>query len=274
MGIYAQPLSQPGFSACSWQWPNILAVDVALVAIVWQQWLGGGVTGAAPALVLGLSVWLVYIADHWMDARNAAEQDLRSGRHRFARRWQRLLVPLWLCVLVADVMIALLGLSRLQMIAGALLLTGCLLYLSAVQRHWPVPKELIVALIFAAGAAVFLVGQLPLPLLAAGAGCLFLLAFANCSLIAFREIEIDRIMGHGSFAQQCPGGRVWALGCLVVAAVLGVVLGLCVWGRYLAISVSALGLLVLGTHAERLPPELFRVLADAMLLLPGLGLLL
>lgn len=271
MGVSIEKLYCPPARTHGWQWPNIVSVDAALVAIVWQQWLQP--TQWVPMLVLGLSVWLIYTADRWLDVRALSAEKLLTERHRFARRWHRELVPVWLLVLAANVALALTGLSPAQLIAGSALLAVSLLYCLTVHRHRRVPKEILVALIFAAGAGIFQIGTATLALHLTSCAVLFLLAFANCSLIAFREVEIDRQMERTSFAQQYPASRQWALHALMLVLALG--LGLCLFlsTHYVPLVLCGGGLLTLGLNAERLHPELFRVLADALLLLPALSLL-
>ncbi len=254
-----------------WQWPNILAVDAVLIAVLWQQWLGH--PGLAASAVLALSVWLTYTGDRWLDVRELPPERIVTDRHRFARRWEKELIVLWLVVLVADIVLSLTGLSLAQLASGGVLLALCIAYTLAVHRHYRIPKEVLVAVIFAAGTAIFPLNWGHFPLRLAGLITLFLLAFANCSLIAFRELDIDRRMNRTSLARQYPRSRAWAFRGLVLAAALGLLMGLGHSLQYLMVSVCAAGLFVLGMSAGRLSPELFRVLADALLLLPGLCLL-
>ncbi|MEC8218990.1 MAG: hypothetical protein VX014_00030, partial [Verrucomicrobiota bacterium] len=70
-----------------WQWPNILAVDTALAAILWQLGLVRALDteiGWAASVVLGLSVWLTYVADRLFDVWSREKVALFSLRHQFA----------------------------------------------------------------------------------------------------------------------------------------------------------------------------------------------
>lgn len=272
MGVPIEKLYYPHARTHGWQWLNIVSVDAMLIAVVWQQWLHP--TQWAPMLVLGLSVWLVYTADRWLDVRSLPVEKLLTERHRFARRWHKELVPVWLLVLAADIALAITGLSHAQLLAGGALLLASLLYCVTVHRHRRVPKEILVALIFAAGAGIFQIDTAPPQLIFTSCLGLFLLAFANCSLIAFREIQIDRQMQRTSLARQHPGSHQWATHALILALMLGLGLSLFISTHYLPLSLCAGGLLALEQNAQRLHPEVFRVLADALLLLPALSLLL
>ena len=51
-----------------WLWPNVLALDAPTVAVVWQRFLGWAFDSPVPAVasvVLGLTVWSIYLADRW-----------------------------------------------------------------------------------------------------------------------------------------------------------------------------------------------------------------
>ncbi len=256
-----------------WQWPNVLALDAALIAVGWQQVLAMGGLGLAAAVVLGLSVWLVYTADRWLDARALRPDQLVTARHRFARRWQKEIILIWGTVLVADVAIALGGLSREQLQAGFALLGVTLLYAVAVHRRWKIPKELLVAGIFTAGVCLFVpfhwgehcncMHEWGYPML----NSLFLLALGNCVIIAFRERELDQLMGRHSLARR------WPLSIWLIIGLLAVHL---IWlagahfsqAAFALVAACSLGLIALQTLGQRLSPEVFRVLADSLLLLP------
>lgn len=255
-----------------WQWPNILAVDAAIIAVLWQQWLNR--TGTIPALVLGLSVWLIYTADRLLDAQKLSDNQLLTARHRFAHRWQKPLFLVWLIVLLIDISLAVTGLTPEQFLSGAVLLGLGVGYTLAVYHRRRIPKELLVALIFALGTRVFLIGPFPNPALFTATLGLFLLAFANCVFIAYREMTLDRQMQHPSLARQHPRSRTWAFIGLAVACALGLTLATTVSTHYLMLSISSIALILLGYYAHQFPAELFRVLADAVLLIPGLSLLL
>jgi hypothetical protein len=253
-----------------WQWPNMLALDAAWIAVLWQQWMGR-TTGAA-AWVLGLSVWLVYTADRWLDTRKLPAQRLLTNRHRISHHWQHILIPLWIVVLLADVLIAIAGLSTIQLQNGLVLLGICLSYTLAVYRHLRIPKELLVALIFTAGTVLFQIGQIPQSTLWISAFGLFLLVYANCTMIAARERTIDLNMGRSSMMLQYPNSLRWARGGLILLGIIGLALSATHSTHYLLFTICATGMLLLGKHASQLPPETFRVITDTILLLPLLTL--
>lgn len=242
-----------------------------LIAVLWQQWLYPA--GLVPTVVLGLSVWLVYTADHWLDAHKLPTARRLTVRHRFAAEYARPLVVLWLTLLCVNLALALNGLSRFQLASGCVLLALCSGYIASVQlRRHRVPKALIVAVIFAAGAGVFQLGTVPFSQLALPVIGLFLLAFANCSLIASKEMPTDKRMGFSSPALRPPARRAYLRAALLTATVLGVALALSGAPHQIALSVCACALGALDHYAGHLHEELFHQLADAALLLPVLFL--
>lgn len=84
-----------------WQWPNLLALDAALIALAWQAAFAaalGNEVSAAAQIVLGLSVWLTYMADRLFDVAKRPLQQLHSTRHQFAKQHRKTLWRCWWCV--------------------------------------------------------------------------------------------------------------------------------------------------------------------------------
>ena len=92
-----------------WQWPNILAIDTAFVAILWQLGLVRALNteiGWAASAVLGLSVWLTYVADRLFDVRSREKVALFSLRHQFAKRYHQALWYVWFVLLAMNLLLA------------------------------------------------------------------------------------------------------------------------------------------------------------------------
>lgn len=249
----------------SWQWPNLLAFDAALVAMLWQAALAMalGVSLAWPAyLVLGLSVWLTYVADRLFDVASQPEAALLSLRHRFSKRHARALWRIWFGVLAIDLLLAT-QLSGEQLEQGLLLLIFCLLYTwlnQKLSRRF-FPKELCVALIYAGGIVVFIPTAVPFKFVA----CFAWLCLLNCLIIGAKEKSIDAELRVHSIAPLL--AERW-LGALAIVSLLAM---FCLEGRLngpLALCFGLLG----GLHLVRskISIENFRVLADAALVLGGM----
>jgi hypothetical protein len=248
-----------------WQWPNILAIDTAIITILWQLSLARAMNTEidwAASAVLGLSVWLTYVADRLLDVRSREKAALFSLRHQFAKRYRQALWYVW-CVLLAMNLLLAMQLTVLQLKNGSLLLIFCLLYTASNQklsRHF-FPKEICVALIYAGGVIIFMPVAYPLSFF----GVFALLCLLNCLMIGAREQVIDAKMRVYSIAPLV--AERW----LTLLALFGA--GLAAWrgGELwlgLALSFGLLGLL----HGlrNRISIEAFRVFADASLILGAL----
>lgn len=246
-----------------WQWPNLLAVDAAIIAAAWMAVFATrasapGDPGITAYLVLAASVWLTYMADRLFDVSGKPLHQLASDRHHFAKRHTCQLWCVWLLVLGGSVLLAAWGLSPEQFKRGAMLLIVALIY-TALNRLCSkrfFPKELLVAIIFTAGTQVFLNP----PVLDLAVMAFALLCLSNCLIIADRERSIDarlqvcsltRFVGHRTLP-------VLITLCLASAAASQL--------RH-ALLPSAFGLTLAYTLRRRFPLETFRVLADTFLLL-------
>ena len=248
-----------------WQWPNILAIDTALIAILWQLSLARALNteiGWAASAVLGLSVWLTYVSDRLFDVKSREKAALFSLRHQFAKRYHQAIWYVWFVLLLMNLLLAT-QLTALQLKNGYLLLTFCLLYTASNQklsRHF-FPKEICVALIYAGGVIIFMLVAYPLGFFAVYA----LLCLLNCLMIGAKEKVIDAKMRVHSVATLV--AERW----LAPLALFGA--GLAAWRACelwlgLALSFGLLGLL----HGlrNRISIEAFRVFADASLVLGAL----
>ena len=245
-----------------WQWPNILAIDTALIAILWQlslaRVLNTEIDWAASA-VLGLSVWLTYVADRLLDVRSREKAALFSLRHQFAKRYRQALWYIWFVLLAMNLLLAM-QLTVLQLKNGSLLLIFCLLYTASNQKlsRYFYPKEICVALIYAGGVIIFMPVAFPLSFF----GVFALLCLLNCLMIGAREKVIDAKMRIHSVALLV--GESWLAPLALLGAGLAVWRGSELW-LGLALSFGLLGLL----HGLRnqISIEAYRVLADASLVL-------
>jgi hypothetical protein len=244
-----------------WQWPNLLAIDAALIALAWQETLASRAEfdlSPAARVVLALSVWLSYMADRLFDVANCPTTQLYSMRHRFAQKHASKLWTIWGATLLANLLLALGQLETTQLRNGSILLAFCLLYTALNQSYSRnfFPKEICVAIIFASGAIVFL--PPPLPWLATGT--LTLLCLTNCLMIGSKERAIDAAMQVQSMAQWSPK--------LILPLFLATGLPLLLLETPLTIALSLpLGaLLIIQARQAQLNAESFRVLTDTALL--------
>jgi hypothetical protein len=202
-----------------WQWPAILSLDAPLVAVLWQalfaRKLGVHLDWHDPVL-LGLAVWIVYAADRWIEGWRLDLDTVQTQRHQFYLRHRWPVFWTGIAAIIATTVIAIARLGEREFKAGFVLLIPTLLYLFShqlVHRHHPLrlPKEIVIAVIFALGCALAPAVIVPekIPSLLIPVTLFGLLCFANCALIASWEKEVDTLHGQTSLALQLKGR--WAI---------------------------------------------------------------
>lgn len=269
-----------------WQWATILSLDAPAVAVLWQALLARVACvnlGWPHAAVLGLSVWLAYAADRWIEGWRLDPAQIRTQRHFFYQRWRWPLAGVWVAGLLADLTVACTHLTPRELQAGALLLVPVLAYLLSHQlvhrlNRWRAPKELCVALLFGAGASVFLFAAPGAHLreLADPLALFMLLCFANCALIGAWEQAVDQAHGQTSLVLQFRRARL-------IAGALPWMLAVAAWwllresagpqqSAYACAGLSALLLGLLHLAQPRLGARAARALVDFCLMTPLLVL--
>jgi hypothetical protein len=247
-----------------WVWPNRLALDAPVVAVVWQRFLADahGLTVPPPVtVVLGLTVWGIYLADRWLDAAPGRVNEV-ADRHRFARRHRGVFGAATVGVLGAAAVVAGATLPEAYLPAGCgvavvLGLYGVKAHTSVAGRFAAGEKELAVGLTFALGVGLPLLVDRPefanvhIPSI----GSFAALCWLNCGLIA----QCETTSGESASPE-------WSL---IPAA--GTAVGLGVFAPpAVTAAVVASSVLLGGLHLypARFDPTTRRVLADAVLLTP------
>ncbi|WP_269538750.1 hypothetical protein [Cerasicoccus fimbriatus] len=262
---------------------NSLALDAAGVAVVWHWVLGhalGLPVSGSSLWVLGLSVWLVYVGDRWLDARGKAPSALPTQRHRLLAQYRVPFLVLWAVVLVVDVCLAITGLTSAQFQAGLVVLVFSLIYTVGIQRRVAIrrTKELQVAAIFLVGVGAFFWGEslstqslLWLALLLALFG---LACFVNCILLARWEMDVDRVLGRKSLplalGDRASQLKYWALTTGVAGLLLALAAPKRLTGIPLLLGLYGFYLLALDLTEWPRNIELRRSYADGGLLIFGL----
>lgn len=265
-----------------WQWPTILSLDAPSVALAWQ-WLFARTAGDRLEphhyVILGAGVWLVYVADRWLEGFLVAPAEMLTHRHRFYQRHRWPTAGLWVGIMLISTGTAFLCLNRVEFRSGLIMLTPVLIYLLSHQflhrnHPWRIPKELCVAVLFAAGVACFTLVRVPgaLAHLAVPLVLFALLCFANCALISIWEDEVDRVHGQTSIALQYPSVRrlVHSLPWVIALLAAGLSWTEHAMLREMAVCAAASGALLGGVDIvhRRSGRKLARVLADLVLLTP------
>lgn len=230
-------------------------------------------------VILGASLWLVYLADHWLDGWRLIRP--RTARHQWVVRHRWPLAGLWFIVLLSAVTVAASSLTTTEWLLGCVLLACTACYFWHIHsptthsRH----KELLVALVYTGGVSLFtcataLLGETAVSWNTFGARALACtlpfagLVLLNLGAIAHAEREIDYLHGEDSIGRRASD----LLGKIHHAALLLLVLsGLTLWlvpQWALCIGASTTALLWLSKRVHQVHHESFHVLADAALLTP------
>jgi hypothetical protein len=265
-----------------WQWLTVLSLDAPLVAVAWQAAFARAMQVQLQghhSFILGASVWLAYAADRWIEGWRLEPETVLTQRHWFFQKWRRPVAVAWAVVLGIALTLSVALLTQRELKFGVLLLAPVLAYLLSHQllhrRHrWRAPKEICVALLFAAGVSCFPLAQrdgipdgtVP-PLVVFSVLC-----FANCALISHWEHEVDRSHGQTSLALQFPQGRplLRALPWIIAAAgAAGAIAGPRATAGLMGCAAASGALLggVDRVHGQ-LGRQLSRALADVALLTP------
>ena len=262
-----------------WLWPNLLGLDAPIVAVCWQ-WLFMRVFGIPfpPVfhLILGLSVWCIYLADRLYDAFRSRKA-LKAGTDRllFTRRN---FGPLLVTVLIAgcvNLFLILRYIPEKLLVNGLITAAAVFIYyvlrISGSSRATSlVPREILCGFLFAIGTAIapFTFSDLTVTLLIS-ISLLGMLFSVNCILISIWEREADLAAEDLSIAsaESRIVPRIAAL-TTVIALTAGCVTFFADWQLYLAIALAAAGLRLILLFQNHLSLLTLRVLADTVLLTP------
>src|SRR6478609_8884670 len=118
-----------------WLWPNFLSLDAPLIAVLWQilltRDLAVHVKPGEP-LVLGLCVWLLYVADRVLDALRPLKGEWEPARKAFYRRHLWIASLAGLCLLSLTIPLAYCILSHSTFYAGLTLAVPLVSYFALI----------------------------------------------------------------------------------------------------------------------------------------------
>ena len=265
-------------------WPNLLSLDAPAIAIAWLMLFATSFRvrpGWPPVVALGLWVWVLYVADRVFDGMRRPSPGTATLRHRFygRNRWQALIGVAVAATVATVISFGWIELAIRRAGIGLALLVGAYFVVTHMaiptsRKYWP--KELFVAILFAAGVCLpvwILLGAQRSRLF----GPFILLAavfWINALGIECWEKAPDRVSRSrlGSRTSRALALRLGpaAMGLAIVSGVLAV--GSEAASIDLAIAMSALLLMALELNSARLRSSALRALADAALLTPILFL--
>ena len=274
-----------GLPAPIWLWPNLLGLDAPLVAVSWQLLYSRCFDVDIPPaihLLLGLSVWCVYLADRLYDVYRTEDFSSVTWRLRFTKQHFTSLavttalagaVNLFLIVYFVPMHLLIHGLIT----AGLLAVYYAFRFGSSGKVAALIPREIMCGMIFAIGSAIatYSYGQpqtTGFRFLGAVA-MLGLVCSASCVMISVWERDADLASGDRSIASARPEILRCIRRLLLPLIVLyGFVAISDPWQIHIAVGLSALALYLMARFEERFSPTLLRTLADAVLLTPLLFL--
>ncbi|QDT04589.1 hypothetical protein K227x_29810 [Rubripirellula lacrimiformis] len=226
------------------RWINALSIDAVAVGIVWQAIFACAFRGSPPSLIesttLGLTLWLIYTADHLLDATRLDIHQPRTFRHHIHHQYRHVLVVVWMVFTVIDAAAIVVGLSESLIRWGLALAAIVLLYGASVhfrstaaalesetasppnrrsihrKGRFAIGKEIKVGGIFALGVGLLAWDHQPtLPLMVSTALAAVLFA-ANCVVVACWDTDCDRSQNFESWTSRRPNILGWMTPTLIV----------------------------------------------------------
>jgi hypothetical protein len=258
------------------EWWHLLSLDAPTVAALWSWFFARAMhlhLTLLPALLLALGTWLLYVADRILDGLRQRHSELLRERHHFHARHRTAF--LW----VSALLLVLLTWSALTHMRPEAIRddfwvgTFALVYLLAVHGRsnaapW-LPKELAVAILFAAATAVPAWSRLGAGMrkeqLAPAVVFFAVLCWINCVSIEKWEAGHHHATTRWASLHLRPIVTMIALFSLA-AALLAPSRGLA--AVYLAALLSSGLFLILDTRSAHVSPLHLRIAADAALLTP------
>lgn len=275
------PPKTDGVRQPPWLWPHLLGLDAPVVALVWQDWWSRCAhvpLRPGERFVLGLGVWLIYLADRVADVTRDRPEEAGTARHAFAAARRRPLFSLGLALAACLVVLAPCVLPQGEFWSGLGLLGAVGTYFWLIHRgavpgwtRW-FPKEAVVGGMFALGTAFFAgwrSASAPGPLLT-GSVLFGAVCFLNCALITAWERSLRDRRDPGSLLNAFPrlvnGGLAPLCGLTALLALAAALAG----NTFLPlpIALAAVALAGLDRWQRALPADGLRCLADAVLLTP------
>jgi hypothetical protein len=264
-----------------WLWPNLLGLDAPAVAVSWQLLFSRAFDTEFPVVlhvILGLSVWCIYLADRLYDTMRTDVTASGTDRLKFTRRYFK---PLALALAIASA--ANLALI-IRYVPGNLIIAGLITsfllgtyYAIRLKRGTKVasliPREILCGMLFSLGCVIT-----PHAYADSGASdlgfwlaaLLFgLICSTSCILISIWEREEDLAASDSSIATISPRIVPFMAGAVSLIAVTAACMVIFIpWQLCLPVALSALAQRIILHFDDHLSKPMLRVLGDAVLLTP------
>lgn len=233
--------------------------------------------------LLPATVWLIYAADHLLDAHKLSEK-AKSERHRFYQRHGKYIVVVWALVFLMNAKLSLLYLDYDFLILGGTLLAPTVLYFFLVhllKLKIPLLKELLGAILYTFG--IWLIPFLNADSVQNQLGIFailvyVLIALANLLIFALVDHRSDIKDKQFSFSQKL--GKILGKKIALNASLMAIALSILIFFRaenhfyiiagfvFLVLSIAHLYLALDLKRAAK--DDLYRKLGDGIFILPGI----
>lgn len=254
---------------------NALSIDVALGAACCAGWFATGFhvqLRPYAFFVLALTVWIIYTADHLMDAINIRKA-ASTYRHRFHQEHFKTFL---MCVILAVILdLIFLFFVRLRILYAGLGLSAIVLLYLLVNRWLSFVKELVIACVYCLGVLLPVLALRGLPVSATElvwVASFFLTALINLIIFSAYDLQPDKADGYNSFVLTfglTVTKRVLTILFFVQAMLIGGLLWARVWpaaGVLLAMNGVLFFLFFKPSYFVR--PDAYRLYGDAIFMFP------
>jgi hypothetical protein len=256
---------------------NILSIDIAVGALCCALFFSDILNvhiRIYGLIALGLTVWIIYTADHLRDAK-VIGRNASSPRHRFHFKYRTLLLPC-LCVAVVADGVVILFMRTAVFYFGIYLALLVALYLVA-QKYLKILKEVFIALLYTGG---ILLPSISVTSVQLGLGhyLLFLqltiVAWVNLVIFSWFDYEQDVVEKQHSFvtAMGKNAASVWLLtmsGAHVAIFICHLILNALIIPAFVLFFMNVVMFTIFKAYRGH-DKELFRWAGDAVFFIPGL----
>jgi 4-hydroxybenzoate polyprenyltransferase len=261
---------------------NILSIDIALGAMICSRFLAL-LLDVAPRpyamASLGLTVWIIYTADHLLDARRVRGA-ASTERHRFHQRHFTMLSVVVAAAVVIDAVLILF--IRRQVLYSGVLIMAIVGFYLLFHNRLIFLKEVFVALLYCLGVLLPSIMVTSIKFTSVHYvvfGLFFLVALINLLLFSLFDKADDEADNRRSFVTVVgeESTRTVLLGLFGLGFALGAYLAVALkqWTLASVLLLMLAGLFVIQVRRSWFAVDLrYRLLGDAVFLVPALYLFL
>lgn len=260
---------------------NILSLDIVIGTVICALFFGKlfNVNILPFGLIsLALTVWIIYTADHLLDARMIGHE-ASSERHRFHQKHFKLLLIIMFLALLIDLIA--ISFARKQVIVWGFYLGAVVFIYLLFQRYLKFLKELFVALLYTCGVLLPSVAVTTVKLNLSYIIIVvqfFLIALINLLLFSWHDKDKDRADLQHSFVtvsgRELTTTCIYCLGLINILLTFRLLFTIFETKPVFILGVMNISLLAIFTFREAMQQNYkYRLLGDAVFLLPVLYLL-